>query len=157
MLLLYFNIATVHFARGNFNESLKYVNKLLNDNQLDTTQDTYALSRMLDLAIHLEIGNNDLIPYTLRSVQRYLTKRNRMYKFESVFLDFVKIISKAKTEKAKKLSYSNLYTELLNLSDDPFEKPVFENFDFLTWAESKSTGKSFSDLVLEKVKAKTNA
>ncbi len=154
---LYFNIATVHFAMGNFNESLKYVNKLLNDNQLDTTQDTYALSRMLDLAIHLEIGNNDLIPYTLRSVQRYLTKRNRMYKFESVFLDFVKIISKAKTEKAKKLSYSNLYTELLNLSDDPFEKPVFENFDFLTWAESKSTGKSFSDLVLEKVKAKTNA
>jgi hypothetical protein len=151
---LYFNIATVYFATGQFNESLKWVNKLLNDNLLDATQDIYALARMLDIVIHLEIGNTDLIPYTLRSVLRYLTKRNRMYRFESVFLDFVKVIAKASTEKARKSVYSNLYTQLLSLHEDPFEKPVFENFDFLTWSESKISGKSFADLIAEKVKTR---
>lgn len=145
------NISTVYFASGQFNDSLKWLNRLMNENLLDANQDIYALARMLDLAIHLEIGNNDLIPYTLRSVQRYLTKRNRMYRFESVFLDFVKVISKATTEKEKKQCFISLYGELLKLSEDPYEKPVFENFDFLTWAESKVTGKSFAELTAEHV------
>ena len=148
------NISTVYFAMGSFNDSLKWLNRLLNDNLLDANQDIYALARMLDLAIHLEIGNTELIPYTLRSVQRYLTKRNRMHRFESVFLDFVKVISKAKTEKNKKQSYASLYEELIKLNNDPFEKPVFENFDFLTWAESKVTGRSFAELIAEHVTEK---
>ncbi|MEP7262948.1 MAG: hypothetical protein ABI772_00545, partial [Bacteroidota bacterium] len=69
-------------------------------------------------------------------------------------LDFVKIISKATTEKEKKHSFTKLYEELVKLNDDPFEKPVFENFDFLTWAESKVTGKSFAELTAEHVNKK---
>ena len=91
----YFNIAIVYFAIGKYNEALKWLNRLLNDSGLDANQDIHAFARIFDLVVHLEIGNNQLIPYTLRSVQRYLTKRKRMYKFEAVFLDFIKVIARS--------------------------------------------------------------
>jgi hypothetical protein len=151
---LYFNISIVYFSTGKFNEALKWINKLLNDHIPDVNEDIYTLARLLDLAIHLEIGNNDLIPYTLRSVQRYLNKRKRMYRFESVFVDFVKVIARAKTERDKKLSYAWLKDQLLTIYNDPFEKPVFEYFDFLTWVESKVSNKTFAELTVEKVTSK---
>ena len=147
----YFNIAIVCFAAGKFNEALKWLNRLLNDSHLDANQDIHAFARIFDLVVHLEIGNNELIPYTLRSVQRYLTKRKRMYKFETVFLDFVKVISRSRSENVKQKSITLLYNELLKLSKDPFEKPVFDYFDFLTWAESHLNKKGFAETVRRKV------
>lgn len=110
----YFNIAIVYFASGKYNEALKWLNRLLNDSHLDANQDIHAFARIFDLVVHLEIGNNNLIPYTLRSVQRYLTKQKRMYKFETVFLDFVKVIDHSHSEGAKQKSFALLYNELLN-------------------------------------------
>lgn len=143
----YFNIAIVYFGLGQYNESLKWLNRLLNDSDMDANQDIYALARLFDLVVHLEIGNNELIPYTLRSVQRYLTKRKRMYKFEAVFLDFIKVIARSGNENLNHSSFALLYNELIKLNKDPFEKPVFEYFDFLTWAESKLKKTGFAELV----------
>ena len=147
----YFNIAIVYFAEGKHNDALKWLNQLLNDGELDANKDIHALARIFDLVVHLEIGHHELIPYTLRSVQRYLTKRKRMYKFESVFLDFIKVISRAKAESEKRKAFQSLHDELIILNKDPFEKPVFEYFDFLTWAESKIKDTTFAEIVKSKL------
>ena len=152
----YFNIAIVYFAIGKFNEALKWLNRLLNDSDLDANQDIHAFARIFDLVVHLEIGNNQLIPYTLRSVQRYLTKRKRMYKFETVFLDFVKVISRSPNESTKQKSFELLYNELVKISKDPFEKPVFEYFEFLTWAESRLNKTGFAETLKRKMAENKN-
>ena len=152
----YFNIAIVYFAIGKYNEALKWLNRLLNDSDLDANQDIHAFARIFDLVVHLEIGNNQLIPYTLRSVQRYLTKRKRMYKFETVFLDFVKVISRSPNESTKQKSFELLYNDLVKISKDPFEKPVFEYFDFLTWAESRLNKTGFAETLKRKMAENKN-
>lgn len=147
----YFNIAVVFFAIDDYSGALKWINKLLNDSDIDSSQDIHCMGRVLNLIIHLEIGNNDLIPYTFRSTQRYLNKRKRIYRFESVFLNFINKLSKADDPAEVRNCYHTLRPELQTLSKDPFEKSVFEYFDFITWVEGKYLSIPFREMVRKKI------
>lgn len=146
----YFNISIVYFATGDYSSALKWINKLLNDGDIDSSQDIHCMGRILSMIIHLEIGHTDLIPYALRSTQRYLSKRKRIYRFESVFLNFINRYSRAMTPSEQKGCYQTLRPELKQLERDPFEKSVFEYFDFVSWVESKYLGIPFRDMVKRK-------
>ncbi len=145
-----FNVSVLHFVMGDFTQSLSWINRLLNDSELDASQEIYAFAKIFDLIVHLEMGNNDLIPYTLKSVSRYLDKRKRMFRFETVFLEFIRKISKANTKQEIESSYLHLREELKLLEADPFEKSVFEYFDFNAWVESKLQHTSVADIVRKK-------
>jgi hypothetical protein len=146
----YFNLAIVFFALRDYSSALKWINRLLNDGDIDSSQDIHCMGRILSMIIHLEIGHIDLLPYSIRSTQRYLSKRKRIYKFESVFLQFINKLSKANSAISLKNSYQALRPELQALAKDPYEKSVFEYFDFITWVESKYLGIPFRDLVKRK-------
>jgi len=146
----YFNLAIVFFALRDYSSALKWINRLLNDGDIDSSQDIHCMGRILRMIIHLEIGHIDLLPYAIRFTQRYLSKRKRIYKFETVFLQFINKLSKASSASSLRSSYQALRPELQLLSKDPFEKSVFEYFDFITWVESKFLGISFSKLVKRK-------
>ncbi len=145
-----FNVSVLYFAIGDLTLSLQWMNRLLNDTALDANQEIYAFARIFDLVVHLEMGNNTLLPYALKSVQRYLDKRKRMYRFETIFLDFISKMSKATAPKDIQNSYTHLYDELLQLKEDPFERTVFEYFDFIAWVESKVQKISFGDLIRQR-------
>jgi hypothetical protein len=146
-----FNVAIVFFALGDYSGALRWINMLLNDNDIDSSQDIHCMARIFNLIIHLEIGNNDLIPYTFRNTQRYLSKRKRIYSFESLFLHFINKFSKSGTKAEINACYQSLRQELQPLAKDPFEKSVFEYFDFITWAEGKYLGITFKDMVRKKI------
>jgi tetratricopeptide (TPR) repeat protein len=133
----FFNIAVLHFWKGEYNIALKWINQLLNDIDIDDTQDIHCMAQIFYLIIHLELGNKSLLPYSLRSTKRYLETRNRVYKFEKVLLDFVNEQLKKRPSQTEKEQYTGLVSELETLSKDSFEKHVFEYFDFLKWAKGK--------------------
>jgi len=133
----FFNIAVLYFWKGEMNTSLKWINQLLNNIDIDDTQDIHCMAQIFYLIIHLELGNKSLLPYSLRSTKRYLETRNRVYKFEKVLLDFVNEQLKKRQSKSDEEQFKELTHELEVLSNDPFEKHVFEYFDFLKWAKSK--------------------
>jgi tetratricopeptide (TPR) repeat protein len=151
----YFNIAILYFADGNYSKALFWTNCLLNDTSLDESLDMYCFAKIFNLIVHLEMGNNDVIPYTFKSTLRYLEKRKRIYRFESVFFNFINKIQKAKNNEDVENSYAALRNELKVLSKDPFEKTVFEYFDFVSWAESKIRKTSFATEVKKKLTEKT--
>ena len=39
---------------------------------------------------------------------------------------------------------------LMPLADDPLERGVFDQFDALSWAESKATGRPLNEVVMER-------
>lgn len=145
-----FNVSVLYFAKGDLTLSLQWMNRLLNDTALDANQEIYAFARIFDLVVHLEMGNNTLLPYALKSVQRYLDKRKRMFRFETIFLDFIRKISKATNEKEILESYNHLHKELLQLKEDHFERTVFEYFDFIAWVESKLQNITFADVIRQR-------
>lgn len=148
----YFNAAVVYFGAEQYSNSLKWINKILNDADLTESQDIQCFTRILNLIVHIELGNEELLPYITKSTYRYLHKKNKVYKFEIVFADFLKKLIKSKSIKGNAKIYQEFKNELVVLSNIPFEKTIFEYFDFLAWVESKITNTTFTEIVRRKMK-----
>lgn len=144
---LYFNMAVILFGAEKPAEALKYINKLLNQVDIDKSKDIHCMAQIFNLVIHLELGNTELLPYALRSTQRFLETRSRTFRFESTILEFVNECLKKRPSKTIDELYGQLVIDLQELQKHPFEKTVFEYFDFLSWAKSKSEGRRFREMM----------
>lgn len=152
-LVFYYNFAYICFGAGNYNEALTWNNQLLNDSDVSTREDIHCFGRILNLIIHYELGNNQLLEYIGKSTYRFLYKRKRLFKVETVILNFIKKYPNWANRERIAKGFQELYVELEKLSHDDYEKHAFEYFDFLTWLESKIHKKDFGRLKFERVHA----
>jgi hypothetical protein len=146
---LNFNFAVAKFGLGDFSGALKWINTILNDKEFDEKQDIYCFSQLLNLVVHFELNNRQLLPYAIKNTQRYLKSRNRVYKFEEVFLKYLNKIARTENPMEQIDVLEDLLKEIQPLLNNPFEKNVFESFDFITWIQSKVKNKKFADLIIE--------
>lgn len=148
---LEFKVAVSYIGVGDFSQALKWVNRILNDSELDQTEDIISFTQLLELLIHLELNHDQLLPYSIKSTQRFLKTRNRLYSFEKVFLQFIGKLSKCDDRFEVDRYWGDLYNELATLTDDDsFESVALDYFDFQSWAEAKLKGKDFESVVREK-------
>lgn len=150
-VFLEFKLAVYHIGTNNFSEALRWVNNILNDSTLDKTEDIMGFTQLLDLLIHIELNNNQLLPYSLKSTQRFFKTRNRMYSFEKVVLQSIAKMIKCNDQFETVELWEELYDELTKITnDDTFESVALDYFDFQSWAEAKLKSKSFDSIIKEK-------
>jgi len=147
---LEFKMAVVFMGIGEYSEALKWINNILNDSNLDKTEDIIGFTQLLDLLIHIELNHDKLLPYSLKSTQRFFKTRNRLYSFEKVFLQFISKLIKCEDRFEIENLWEELYNELATVTDDTFESVALEYFDFKSWAEAKLKRKPFELVVREK-------
>ena len=145
----FFNIAVAYFGAERYSLALRWTNRLFSEPNIDENQDIYCFARILNLIIHIELENDDVIPYILTSTSRYLKTRNRVYKFESVFLEFIEHLIRLNKKEDGDAIYKKLLLNLKKLASDPYEKTVFEYFDFIAWCKSKIEHTSFREMIGE--------
>jgi tetratricopeptide (TPR) repeat protein len=153
----YYQLAYAHFGAGHADKALKWSHRLLNDVRIDESAEIVCFGRMLNLLAHIELGKTDLLPYALRSTERYLETRKRAHRFEPIFLDMVRGVLKARNNDALLEAYSTFHDELLPLENDPMEHAVFDHLDPIAWALGKLTGKPFGQLVKERAQRVASA
>ena len=146
---LEFKMAVIHIGMKDFNEALRWVNKILNDSELDKTEDLIGYTQLLDLLIHIELNNGQLLPYSLKNTLRFFKTRNRLYSFEKVFLNFISKLIKSDDKFETVDLWAELFGELQELQGDAFESVALDYFDFKSWAESKIKNKSFDIIIRE--------
>jgi hypothetical protein len=146
------SIANAYFGTGKFSTALRWNNRILNNKEIEEVEDAHCFAEMLNVIIHLELKNDDLIPYTMKAAHRYLKAKKRVYKFETIFFNFIGNLMKEKDKSGPDKTYRELLGELEKLKDEPFEHAAFEYFDFLSWAESKVNKIPFREVVEEKAK-----
>lgn len=146
---LYYNLAYLHFGAGDFDFALDWINQLLNDPELKTRQDIHCFGRLLNLIIHYELGNDQLLEYIVKSTYRFLSNRQRLFKVESIMLKLMRHYPKWINSKEKRKGFKQLIEELKALQNEELEKRAFDYFDFISWMESQVVSKSFEDLVRE--------
>jgi len=148
---LYFMISNTYFAFENYTTALKWLNKIINNTEIDSRHDIYSFARILNLIIHFELGNNDLLDNLVISTYRFLYKRNTLFEFETIVLDFIrKKLPEVTTQKELILIFMELKQELEEIIKDPLEKKALDYFDFISWLESKIQNRSFAEIVKEK-------
>lgn len=146
-ILFYYNVAHVFFGAGEFNKSLFWINKVLNDNESSLRQDIYSYARIFNLIIHYELGNHDLLEYIIKSTSRYLTKRQRAYEVENLIMSGIKKLAKSYDDEQKDKIYQNLKKDLKAILKQESEKIILEYFDFYTWLESKINKNTFAEQI----------
>jgi len=150
-VIFYLNIAYIYFGVENYNNTIEFVNKILNETDRKIREDVQAVTQIFNLIIHFELGNQSILDSLVRSTYRFLYKRKRLYKFETIVLNFIRIkLPKAITQKELLLAFKELKKELEEIIKNPFEKQALEYFDFISWLESKIENRPFAEIVREK-------
>lgn len=145
---LYFNILNTYLVVGNFEKALEYANAILREDPL--IPELYNYTELLTLIIHIELGNSDLVEYSVRSLYRHLKKTNRLFRFEEIFLKYSKKFVVVDDIKKVRLLMQQMKSELEDIANDPYQKRALELFDMISWLESKIRAVPFREVLMHK-------
>lgn len=149
-LLLYYYSVILCIGAEDYGKANYFLRKILDGNYSGIRVDVYCFAKILSLIVNFELNNRDYLEYAVKSVYRFLTKRKRLYKFESIVLEFIhRKIPKVRSIMDQTEAFGKLREKLLKLKNDPFEKEAFNYFDFISWLDSKIEGRSFAEVVRE--------
>ena len=146
-LRMYYYMAYLNFGAGQHSKALQWLNRVINDNENDLRQDLYSYARLFNIVIHYELGNLELLEYTIKSTSRYLQKRNRDFEIEKLILEQFKKLIRHRTASAKKEQLLEFKDKLSALSKNEEGKALLRYFDFQAWINSKLEQRSFEEML----------
>lgn len=145
LVLAKFRLATIYFKTGLYGKALFWNNQLLNDNENNVRQDVYQLARILNLLIHLELKNYDLLDYLLKSTSRFLEKRKSLFTLESLMISFVKRFKKLNAGLERYDLLIGAKDAVLNEVEKPENKKLRFLFDFEDYFQQRIDHESQSE------------
>ena len=150
--LLHFDAAKIFFSAGEIKKSLSCMNRVKGENEVQQIRtDLYAAVQVFYLMVHYEKGNIELLEHLVKSEQRASSDSHTSYKFTSVMFEFFgKKIPKIESKNELKEEFIILRKQLLILKKDKHEKTPMEQFDYISWVESRIENKSFAEIVKTK-------
>src|SRR4029078_9082574 len=94
-----YNLSRYFFVRENFEESLRIINILFESRLLKHTPRLEPYTRLLNILIHFELGNEKLLLHLIPATVKYLKNKNKLFKTEKTVLHYLKkIIMKGNRE-----------------------------------------------------------
>lgn len=147
-LKVIYSIAYLYFGAGDLSRSLYWINKILNDKS-ENRLDYKAFARIMNLIIHYELENYDLMDYEYKSLKRYLAKKDKLYEYENLIINSLKKLPDISDKKERIFQLELLKNEInsiLNSGEDSVKKAL-DYFDIISWIESRILSKSFSDII----------
>lgn len=121
----------------NYPEALHAVNDLMRHPLLNKRADYESYCRLLNLVIHFELKNFELLKHLIVNTYRYLIKKDKLFKVESLILEFIRRLPGVNKEDDLNFMFLQLAKKLKMLKKDKYEKNAFEYFDFLKWVENR--------------------
>ncbi len=149
VMIFYYKMACMYFGSNKNEETLDYLNKIINFKAGNLREDIQCFARLLQLICHYELGNIDLLEYIIKSVYRFLTKMEDLNMVQTEVLKFLRKALYLNDTELKK-PFSKLKNKLVLLSDHPYEKRSFLYLDIISWLESKLSGKHIGEIIRAK-------
>jgi hypothetical protein len=156
-VVLYFNIAYLHFGAGDGSGAIGWLSAIINDRDDEIRRDVRSYARLFNLIVHYEQGNNELLEYLIRSTYRYLSKTDRDLRIETTILEYLKKLAKTRDPEKVKQVFRDMKEEADRILKDPRERVFLEYFDLQAWLKSKVEGEDFSKVVRDKKEAPEKA
>ncbi len=140
-LYLQMNAAVSYFIAGDFESALKKVNIIINATKIK--DDIISQALLFKLVIHYELKDYKLLEHYTKSVYRHFKNKKQLSEKESALLSFLK-------QSVEKDDLSILFRELnMRLKKAP-SNPDEDEFDYISWLESKIRNKPFLEIIREK-------
>lgn len=132
-ITFYYLIAYLLFLNGQYDQALRWNNLILNDPKEDAVKEIFYFARSLNLLIHYELGNYDLVESLLASTPKYLKSRRALYATEKVLFRYLgKLLNRPDKAEKQKLA-ADFKADINQLFQQPAEKRVFNYLDLRLW------------------------
>lgn len=149
-MILSYKIACLYFGAGNFNQAIRWLNKIINISNVDIREDLHCFARIMNLVCHFELGNMDVINYYIISTYRFLLKKDDLHFFQKYILNFLKGLNKDVNDKELLGRFRQLKDQLVPLVSSEYEKRAFIYFDIISWLESKIEKRTVQEIIQQK-------
>ena len=146
ILVFYYKIACLYFGSGDYKNTVKYLNMVINNKDVDLRTDIQCFARILNLITHFEMENFELIEYLVKNTYRFLSKMKDLHRAQKEILFFLRRLPVTPNDKLND-AFKALLIELSKLQKDPFERRPFLYLDIISWLESKISGVSVQDVI----------
>ena len=142
--LLYGNLANTYFGLGDYKNCLLWINKIRNELPLNLRPDLDSEMRMMNIIVHYELGNADIIPHLVISYYRFLRKKSSLSRPEKLLLIFLKKLPDISTEESLIDKMTGLKKQFILPESNT---SLLQFFDLTSWIESKIEKRKFSEIV----------
>lgn len=139
-VLITYIFGKYYFIIGKYEKALEYINKILNSEEEEGMSDVYCFAKMLNLMIHFELKNYELIEYLLVPTRKYISKKDKLYDLEALVLTFFGKVVKSVNEKEELQLFDEFIYRLRKNSSYKDDSAIREMIDFVSWAQSKLKG-----------------
>jgi hypothetical protein len=148
VLVLNYKFAMLYFGSGDYNRSIDYLQKIIND-KTNLRYDLQCYARVVHLMAHYELGNDMLMESLSKSVYRFMAKMKNLTVVEDSMFKFLRQ-SLPLSPRQLKPEFEKLLHTIKHLEKNRFETRAFAYLDIISWVESKVYDKPMSAVIQEK-------
>ena len=149
IMMLYYKIASMCFGAGEYNRCIDYLKPVIENRSLSMREDLLCFSRVLNIFAHYEAGFDYHLESHLRETYKFLIKMNDLHEVQKAMIRFVRGLGEIYPHELK-TAFENLYKELLQYENDPYERRSFLYLDILSWLESKIDNVPIAQVIRDK-------
>jgi hypothetical protein len=110
-----------HMMKCEYREMIAQLAIISNEAAEPLREEFEPIVRIYRIISHYELGDLDLLPYQLRSLYRYLSRRNRMHRFEATLLRLLRKLPDITTRRELLMVFESTRRELDEIACDPRE------------------------------------
>lgn len=147
-MVFYYKIASLYFGSGDFENTIRYLNKIINWKS-DLRNDLQCYARLLHLIAHYELGNDDLLEYLIKSVYRFMAKMENLELVEKAVFKFLQTSFHLSPNELHP-EFEKLLYKLKHFENNPYATRAFAYLDIISWLESKIQHVHVKDILRKK-------
>ena len=148
ILVLNYKFAMLYFGSGDYNRSIDYLQKIINDKN-NLRYDLQCYARVVHLMAHYELGNDMLMESRSKSVYSFMAKMKNLTVVEETMFKFLRQ-SIPLSPRQLKPEFEKLLHTIKHLEKNRFETRAFAYLDIISWVESKVYDKPMGTVIQEK-------
>lgn len=150
-MVFHYKIACLYFGAGENEKTIDTLNKIIFQYKADFRVDIQCFSRILSLLAHLELENEMLVSYQIKSVYRFLGKMDDIQEVHKEIFKFIRKTTSINRSQMK-LELISLRDRLQDLQKEPYQRRPFFYLDIISWLDGKIQNKSTAKVIEEKFK-----
>ncbi|MBI4930070.1 MAG: hypothetical protein HY841_04845 [Bacteroidetes bacterium] len=155
-LVFHKNLFLIYFYLNDYHKALQMLNEILNIKETGVRLDIINECKILNIIVHYELGNDDILPSLCKSAIRYFDKHKEDNKVEKILLSFFSNtthsfnnnkITAQKNASAYGREKVKTFMELKRNLESYKTEMQTNDFDFLSWIDSKIKNRPFAEVV----------
>ncbi len=149
LTVIHYKAGVYFFALGEYQSARSHLEKLILDKD-PLRGDLKGFSRIIDILIDYDLGQEVDMDKKIKSAMVYITKKDDLGEFQASFLNFISNLSTVFPQD-QKAAFFAMKSQLMAIKKHPLAAKPLLYFDFISWLDAQIEGKPFAEVISRKV------